>query len=309
MTFVATAAAIRYTGARPVFVDIDPISWNICPERLAEAITPRTKAVMPVHLHGRLADMSAIMAVAARHGIPVIEDAAQAHGAELSGARAGSFGSIGCFSFYPGKNLGACGEGGAVVTDDDGLAARIRQMRDWGQTQRYYHDLPGYNYRMDSIQGAVLDVKLKYIDKWTELRQAAARQYDELFADRSIDGVVAPAPAAGREHVYHVYAIRSPRRDELRRALTDDGIMTNIHYPRAVHLQKVHEDLGYGLGDFPQAEAFARETLSLPIYPELTSQQIGTVVDAVERHALSGSTGPTASGAGATTIETGRQTA
>ena len=278
MTFVATAAAIRYTNARPVFVDIEPDTWNMCPVELAKAITPRTKAIIPVHLHGRLANMPAIMDIAKQHGIPVVEDAAQAHGAEVGSRRAGTFGDIGCFSLYPGKNLGACGEGGAVVTNNAELAEKMRQMRDWGQTSRYYHDLPGYNYRMDGIQGAVLDVKLKYIADWTAKRQHVARRYDALLAG---SGIVLPKPASAGEHVYHVYAVRFANRDDLQARLTEKGIMTNIHYPRPVHLQKVHSDLGYGMGDFPNSESYAREALSLPIYPELTEEQITVVVDGV----------------------------
>lgn len=282
MTFVATVAAIRYTGARPVLVDIDPATWNMSPEALAAAITPRTKAIIPVHLHGRLADMAEILAIADRHDIPVIEDAAQAHGAQAGGRRAGNFGVIGCFSFYPGKNLGACGEGGAVVTSDAQIARKIRQMRDWGQVARYHHELPGYNYRMDGIQGAVLGVKMSYIEDWTAKRQAAARRYDTLLAGCD---VVAPKPASGAEHVWHVYAVRAQDRDGLQARLREAGVATNIHYPCPVHLQKVHADLGYKPGDLPESEALARETLSLPMFPELTREQIATVAAAVRANA------------------------
>jgi dTDP-4-amino-4,6-dideoxygalactose transaminase len=278
MTFVATVAAIRYAGARPVFVDIDPVTWTMDPAQLEQAITPRTKAIIPVHLHGRLADMTAIMEIANRRGVPVIEDAAQAHGAEFQGRRAGTFGAIGCFSFYPGKNLGACGEGGGIVTDRPDIAQRLRQMRDWGQSARYYHDYPGFNYRMDGIQGAVLDVKLRHLPEWTRKRQEVARQYEALLAGGP---VAAPAPAKDREHVWHVYAIRSPSRDWLQGELKAAGVMTNIHYPRPVHLQKVHADLGYGVNSFPVTEALAAETLSLPMYPELERGQIEHVASAV----------------------------
>jgi dTDP-4-amino-4,6-dideoxygalactose transaminase len=284
MTFVATVAAVRYAGARPVLVDIDPGTWNMDPGQLERAITPRTKAILPVHLHGRLANMREILAIAERHGIPVIEDAAQAHGAELEGRRAGTFGVIGCFSFYPGKNLGACGEGGALVTDRADLALKVRQMRDWGQSARYYHDYPGYNYRMDGIQGAVLDVKLRHLPEWTRKRQDVARQYGQLLQD---SGVVLPLPAADREHVWHVYAIRTGARDLMQEQLKAAGVMTNIHYPRPVHLQKVHADLGYAVNAFPVAEAMAKETLSLPMYPELERSQIERVAAAV-RQATSG---------------------
>ncbi len=279
MTFVATVSAIRYVGARPVLVDIDPVTWNMEPGLLEKAITPRTKAILPVHLHGRLADMPAIMAIADKHGIPVIEDAAQAHGAELDGRRAGTFGAIGCFSFYPGKNLGACGEGGGIVTDSAEIALKLRQMRDWGQSAKYFHDHPGFNYRMDGVQGAALGVKLRHLPEWTRKRQVVACQYEELLAGC---GVATPTPARDLEHVWHVYAIRSQSRDWLQGRLNDAGVMTNIHYPRPVHLQRVQADLGYGVGAFPVTEALANETLSLPIYPELDRSQIETVVAAVK---------------------------
>ena len=274
MTFVATVAAIRYVNARPVFVDIDPETWTMDPAKLEEAITPRTRVILPVHLHGRLADMAPILEIAHRHGIPVIEDAAQAHGAELDGKRAGTFGTIGCFSFYPGKNLGACGEGGGIVTDRPNLAQKVRQLRDWGQTAKYHHDMPGFNYRMDGIQGAVLDVKIRHLAEWTFKRQAAAQQYDSILSKM---GIETPKPARDREHVYHVYAIRTPARDLIQAKLNTAGVMTNIHYPRPVHLQKAHADLGHRVGDFPISEALAKETLSLPMFPEITVPQIEQV--------------------------------
>ena len=282
MTFVATVSAIRYAGARPVMIDIDPMTWNMDPALIEAAITPRTKAILPVHLHGRLADMKAIMAIAEKHGIPVIEDAAQAHGAEADGKRAGAFGTIGCFSFYPGKNLGACGEGGGIVTSDPELALKLRQMRDWGQSSRYFHDHPGFNYRMDGIQGAVLGVKLRYLPDWTSKRQEAARLYHSLLADCDI---IAPQPAQDLEHVWHVYAIRSTNRDQLQSTLKDAGVMTNIHYPRPVHLQQINQDLGYVEGDLPHTEALAKQTLSLPIFPELQREQIEAVAKAVREAA------------------------
>jgi dTDP-4-amino-4,6-dideoxygalactose transaminase len=286
-TFIATAAAIRYAGATPVFVDIDPETWTLDPKAIEPAITPRTKAVIPVHLHGRLADMEAILAVARRHGLAVIEDAAQSHGAKRRGTRAGTFGDIGCFSFYPGKNLGACGEGGGIVTNDPALAERMRKMRDWGQNGRYNHELPGFNYRMDGIQGAILDIKLRHLPRWTDLRRAVAAQYDEQLADVVIS---TPKKPAGYEHVYHVYAVRTPRRDALQTELKQRGIATNIHYPRPVHLQPSFADLGYRQGAFPQSEALAAETLSLPIYPELSSEAVAEVTGALrqlcgEKHA------------------------
>ncbi len=270
MTFVATVAAIRYAGATPVLVDADLRTFNIDPTLIERAITPRTKAIIPVHLHGRLADMDAIRRVADRHGIPVIEDAAQAHGAEWEGRRAGTFGAIGCFSFYPGKNLGACGEGGGVVTDDAALGAAIRQLRDWGQAGRYNHVRHGFNYRMDGIQGAILQVKLRHLSDWTEGRRRVARIYDKLLAG---SGVITPTKPEGLEHVYHVYAIRSAARDELATRLAAAGVATGLHYPCPVHLQPAYADLGYREGDFPVAERLSREMLSLPIYPELTEAQ------------------------------------
>lgn len=285
-TFVATVSAICYTGARPVFVDVDPVTLTMDPAKLEAAITPRTKAIMPVHLYGQMAEMAAIMEVADRHGIPVIEDACQAHGAEYQGQRAGSIGAAGCFSFYPGKNLGACGEGGIVVTNEDEYMKTIRMLRDWGQEQRYHHTLKGFNYRMDGIQGAILRVKLRHLDKWTEARRQRARRYSALLAGPS--RVRTPVEAPDRRHVYHVYAIRTHDRDGLQRALQAEGIQTGLHYPIPVHLQKAHLDLGYKAGDFPVSEAAAREVLSLPIYPEMTMRQVEQVVAALEQEVYVG---------------------
>ncbi len=279
-TFVATAAAICYTGATPVFVDIDPVSFTMDPARLEAAITPRTRAVIPVHLYGQMADMDPILDIADRHGLAVIEDACQAHGAEYKGQRAGSLGASGCFSFYPGKNLGACGEGGIVVTNSETQAKALRMLRDWGQEQRYHHVLKAYNYRMEAIQGAVLRVKLRHLEDWTEARRRVARRYSALL--RRIPAVGVPQEAEDRRHVYHIYAVRVADRTEVRRALQEAGIQTGLHYPVPVHLQKAHEDLGYQAGDFPHAEAAASEVLSLPIYPEMSLDQVGQVVAAVE---------------------------
>jgi dTDP-4-amino-4,6-dideoxygalactose transaminase len=277
-TFVATAAAIRYTGARPVFVDIDPVSFNMRPDAIERAITPRTRIIMPVHLYGQTADMDPILEIARRHNLVVIEDAAQAHGAEYRGRRAGSMGDIACFSFYPGKNLGAFGEGGAVVTNNDETARVIRLLRDWGQTERYEHIVAGYNYRMDGLQGAILNVKLKYLPAWTEARRANARRYADLLAGA---GLTLPAEMPYARHVYHVYAVRTPQRRELREALLAQGVQTAIHYPIPLHLQPAHSDLGYREGDFPAAEQAAREVLSIPVHPELTVAQIDTVAQAI----------------------------
>lgn len=285
-TFVATVSAICYTGARPVFVDVEPVTLTMDPARIEAAITPRTKAIMPVHLYGQMADMSAIMEIADRHGIPVIEDACQAHGAEYLGQRAGGIGLSGCFSFYPGKNLGACGEGGIVVTNDDEQMKTIRMLRDWGQEQRYHHALKGFNYRMDGIQGAILRVKLRHLEDWTEARRERADHYSSLLT--GLSRVRTPVEANGRRHVYHVYAIRTHDRDELQRALQAQGIHTGLHYPIPVHLQKAHLDLGHKPGDFPVSETAAREVLSLPIYPEMTMRQVEQVVAALEQEVYVG---------------------
>jgi len=274
-TFVATVAAIEYAGARPVLVDIEPDYWTMDPAKLEAAITPRTKAIMPVHLYGQPADMDPILDIARRHGIPVIEDAAQAHGSEYKGRRCGSMGLLGCFSFYPGKNLGAYGEGGAVVTDDPGLAARIRLLRAWGEEVRYEHKFKAFNYRMDGVQGAVLGVKLRHLEAWTEARRRNAAEYRRQLAGTP---VTAPVERPGCRHVYHLYPVRLAQRDAWRAALGEAGVQTGVHYPIPVHLQPAYADLGYKTGDFPVSERVAGEVLSLPMFPELTAEQIGTVV-------------------------------
>ena len=282
-TFVATAAAISYTGAKPVLVDVDPDRFTLDPAQFEAALSPRTKAIIPVHLYGQCADMDPIMRIAAKRGIPVIEDAAQAHGASYRGKTAGSIGRIGCFSFYPGKNLGAYGEAGGVVTNDDDIAQRIRAMRDWGQLQRGMHELPGYNYRMDGLQGAVLGVKLRHLETWTRGRQRVAARYDEFLAKTAVAGRIRlPRPCPDGDHVYHQYVIRVKDRDRLRAELQMRGVQTGIHYPLPVHLQPVFAGLGYNAGDFPQSEQITRTIVSLPIYAELTDEQIARVVAAVE---------------------------
>ena len=283
MTFVATTAAVLYTGARPVFVDVDPVTWTMNPALIEAAITPRTKAILPVHLHGLMADMDPIVAIARRHGLVVIEDAAQAHGAEYKGRRAGSIGDLGGFSFYPGKNLGAFGEGGAVVTNQPELAHKISLLRDWGQEAKYNHVVAGYNYRMDGIQGAVLKVKMNHIESWTEARRSVAAQYDRLLAKLPFER---PRPPAHCRHVYHVYAARVPGRDDALKALQGSGIGAGIHYPVPVHLQKAYASLGYRPGDFPVTEKLADQFLSLPIYPELLPEQVAEVVTQLEKVAL-----------------------
>jgi len=279
-TFVATVAAIRYTGARPVFVDIEPDYFTIDTSKIEAAITPRTRAVVPVHLYGQPADMDPILDLARRRALTVIEDAAQAHGSEYHGRRCGSLAEIAAFSFYPGKNLGAYGEGGALTTLRADVAATCRTLRDWGQEKRYEHRLKGFNYRMDGIQGAILRVKLRHLEAWTEQRRRVASWYDEALDPETVR---VPKQRPGCRHVYHVYAVRSEARDELRDALTRQGIQTGVHYPIPVHLQPAHADLGYHAGDFPNAESAAREVLSLPIFPEMTRDQVETVAGVVSK--------------------------
>jgi len=279
-TFIATVSAIAYTGAKPVFVDIDPRTFTMDVAAIEAAITPRTKAIVPVHLYGRPADMDPIVEIARRGGLVVIEDAAQAHGAEYRGRRAGSLGDMACFSFYPGKNLGAYGEGGIVVTDSPDFTRTVRMLRDWGSEKKYQHVLKGYNYRMEGIQGAVLRVKLRHLERWTDGRRAAAACYDDLLAG---SGVVTPEPTTLDRHVYHVYAVRTDRRQELQDALHAESIQTGVHYPIPVHLQPAFADLGYRTGCFPHAERAAHEVLSLPMFPELTAEQCAAVAGAVRR--------------------------
>ncbi|MBI5291772.1 MAG: DegT/DnrJ/EryC1/StrS family aminotransferase [Chloroflexi bacterium] len=277
-TFVATAAAIRYTGARPVFVDIDPRSFTLDPKQFEAAITPRAKAVIPVHLYGQPADMNPILDIARRHGLIVIEDAAQAHGAEYRGRRAGGLGDIACFSFYPGKNLGAYGEGGAVVTNDPDYVNVIKMLRDHGQSKKHEHALVGYNYRMEGIQGAILRVKLRHLDEWTAARRAHAVEYSRRLAGVPV-GVPEEMPYA--KHVWHIFAIRTQNRGAMMAHLKAEGVGTGIHYPTPVHLQPAYRDLGFGEGDFPYAERAAREALSLPMYAELTGEQIARVAEVI----------------------------
>jgi len=279
-TFVASVAAVLYTGARPVLVDIDSRSFTMDAAAIEAAITPHTKAILPVHLYGQPADMDPIMEVARRKGLVVIEDAAQAHGAKYKGHTVGSIGDMTCFSFYPTKNLGAYGEGGAVTTNNADFARTIRMLRDWGQDHKYHHVMRAYNYRMEGLQGAVLGVKLRHLEAWTESRRAVVRQYNELLADCEVE---TPKEMPWARHVYHVYTLRSEDRDGLQAVLTAEGIQTGIHYPIPVHLQPAYGDLGYGLGAFPHAEAAAKQVLSLPLYPELSSQAVAQVAAVVRR--------------------------
>ena len=273
-TFVATVAAIEYAGATPVLVDVEPGYWTMDPAKFEAAITPRTKAVIPVHLYGQPADMDPILDIARRKGVAVIEDACQAHGSEYNGRRCGSMGDFGCFSFYPGKNLGAYGEGGAVVTNNPEWAKKLRLLRAWGEEVRYEHKFKAFNYRMDGVQGAVLGVKLRHLEAWTEARRAHAAEYGRQLAGTPALG---PVERPGSRHVYHLYVVRLEDRDGWRTRLADAGVQTGVHYPIPVHLQPAYRDLGYAEGDFPVSESVAREVLSLPIFPELTAAQIAEV--------------------------------
>lgn len=279
MTFTATVAAISYTGATPVFVDVDSETLTMDPSQIAAKITPRTRAIMPVHLHGQAADMDPIMEIARAHGLKVIEDCAQAHLATYKGRPVGGIGDYGCFSFYPGKNLGAYGEGGLVTTNNDASAERMRLLRDWGQVRKYHHEMLAYNYRMDGIQGAVLGVKLKYLDGWTERRRSRAALYRDLL-DGS--GIKVTTEATDRRHVYHIFSVFHAERDRLQAHLSEAGIQSGIHYPFPVHMQKAYSDLGHKPGDFPVSEQVANTQLSLPMYPELPDTDVARVVDVLK---------------------------
>lgn len=279
-TFMATAEAITYTGARPVFVDVDEHTYTMDPAGLEQAFTPRTRAIIPVHLFGQMADMEPILAFARRHNLYVIEDAAQAHGAQYRGHKAGTMGDAGCFSFYPGKNLGAFGEAGAVVTNDNQLSQTIRILRDHGQVKKYHHSLVGWNCRMDGIQAAVLRIKLRHLDRANSLRRKHAGRYDELF--QGLEEVIPPREAAGNKHVYHIYPIRVSEREEVIHSLGERGIESGIHYPVPVHLQEAYKELGYAQGAFPVAEQTCAEFVSLPMFPELTEVQVELVAKSVK---------------------------
>jgi dTDP-4-amino-4,6-dideoxygalactose transaminase len=277
-SFFATAEAVSVVGATPVFVDANPVSYTIDASKIDEAITARTRAIIPVHLYGQSADLDPIFEIAKRRNLLVIEDAAQAHGAEYKGRRVGALGEIGCFSFYPGKNLGAYGEGGAVVTNDEQLARRVRLLRDHGSERKYRHEIVGYNFRLEGIQGAVLNVKLRHLDRWNELRRRHAARYTELLKDANL---VLPAEMDYARHVYHVYVIQTETRDDLQRQLSDVGIQTGIHYPIPIHLQPAYESLGHKAGDFPEAERQSARVLSLPMFAEMTDEQIQHVAATV----------------------------
>jgi len=278
MTFIATCWAISYCGATPVFVDVDPATYTMDPEQVAGKITRRTKAILPVHLYGQPADLEPLRALAAGHGIALIEDAAQAHLATYQGRPVGGLGRAAGFSFYPGKNLGACGEGGAVVTNDDDMADRMRALRDHAQTKRYHHAEIGFNYRMDAIQGAVLGIKMKHIARWTARRRELAERYLTLLGDLPLG---LPRVRGDSEPVWHLFVVLHPERDRLRAELEDRGIQTGLHYPVPVHLQPAYRGLGYEPGDFPVSERVARECFTLPLYPEMTEGQQDAVVAAL----------------------------
>jgi len=274
-TFIATAEAITLTGAKPVFVDIDPQTYTIDAAQIEDAITERTKAIIPVHLYGQPAYMEPMLALAERNKLLVIEDAAQAHGAVYKGKKVGGFGAAGCFSFYPTKNLGAYGDGGAVVTDDEEIAQRVMMLRDHGSKQKYRHDIEGLTSRLDTLQAAILRVKLRHVDRWNQQRRDRASLYDALLEDA--EGVVCPTVREGCAHVYHLYVIRTTERDRLREHLRRVGILTGIHYPIPLHLQPAYGYLGIAEGAYPVTEQIAKEILSLPMYPELSREDLEAV--------------------------------
>lgn len=277
-TFIATSEAISAVSARPVFVDVDPVSYTMDPARVEAAITRRTRAILPVHLYGNLAEMDSLLAIAKRHNLLLVEDACQAHGAQYKGRMAGSMGIAGCFSFYPGKNLGACGEGGALVTSDEALAKKVRMLREHGSVKKYEHALPGYNFRMEGMQGAVLAVKLPHLDGWNDRRRALAERYNQRLAEQ---GIVLPKEQAGARHVYHLYVIQAEDREALRDHLAQRGIETGLHYPVPLHQQEAYASLGYRTGDFPVTEKVAQHILSLPMYPDMRLEAVDYVSDAI----------------------------
>jgi dTDP-4-amino-4,6-dideoxygalactose transaminase len=279
-TFIATTEAITLTGAQPVFVDINSETYTMDADQIESTITGRTKAIIPVHLYGQPADMAPILAVAERHNLLVVEDAAQAHGAVYKGKKVGGFGTVACFSFYPTKNLGAYGEGGAVVTDNEEIAQRVMMLRDHGSKQKYSHETEGINSRLDTLQAAILQVKLRHLDRWNQQRGERAALYDAFLKDS--EKVMRPTVREGCTHVYHVYVIRSTERDRLREHLGSKGIITGIHYPVPLHLQPAYSSLGLGEGTYPVTERAAREILSLPMYPELRGEDVETVAKVIK---------------------------
>ncbi len=277
-TFIATALAISYTGATPVLVDIDPQTYTLDIAQVEAKISPRTKAIMPVHLYGHPVDMDALMAVARRHNLVVIEDACQAHGARYKGKRVGSLGHAAAFSFYPAKNLGAYGDGGIVVTNDESANTKIRMLRDYGQQKKYHHKLRGFNRRLDTMQASVLRIKLQHLDAWNAARRRHAQQYTQLLAGSDL---ILPQEAAYAESVWYLYVVRAADREELKARLATHGVATGIHYPVPIHLQEAYCDLGHQQGDFPVTEQYADQILSLPMYAELTESMVKHVVEAI----------------------------
>jgi dTDP-4-amino-4,6-dideoxygalactose transaminase len=271
-TFIATALSVSAVNARPVLVDIDPLTYNIAPNLIEAVITPKTKAIMPVHLYGQACDMTAIMEIAKHYNLKVIEDACQSHGSHYKNGCTGTFGEIGCFSMYPGKNLGAYGDAGLIVTSDKELADKMSRLRNYGQKQKYYHSEKGLNNRLDTLQAAVLSVKLKYLADWNAKRAHNASLYKQSLL--GIEQIHAPEIATDRDHIFHLYVIQVKERERLQKFLSEKGITTIIHYPVPIHLQEAYSDLGYRLGDFPVTEKFANEIVSLPMYPELQPEQI-----------------------------------
>ena len=278
-TFIATSEAISQTGAKPVFVDIDPQTYNLDPARVEAAITPRTKAILPVHLYGQPADLGALMEIAERHHLYLIEDAAQAHGAEYKGQRCGSIGHLACFSFYPGKNLGAYGDAGGVTGNDEALLMKVRKLRDHGRLTKYEHDEIGFGERIDALHAAILSAKLPHLEAWTEARRSHARLYNELLAGSNL---VTPVESSDVRHVYHLYVIRTERRGAVLDHLKQKGIGAGIHYPIPLHRQPAYLKQGYGDLSLPVTEQAAQEIVSLPMYPELTAEQLTYVAEAVK---------------------------
>jgi dTDP-4-amino-4,6-dideoxygalactose transaminase len=286
-TFIATADSVSILGATPVFADIDPITFCIDPEQIAKKITSRTKAIVPVHLYGQVADMDPILALAAKHNLFVVEDTAQAIGATYKGRKAASMGDLGCLSFFPSKNLGGYGDGGMIVTDSEKFAKKVQSLRAHGTTKKYFSEVQGWNSRLDEIQAAILRVKLRYLDNWGTRRRERATYYERLL-HQQVPSVITPATASSRDHVFHQYTVRVQRRDAMSKALAERGIASTVYYPVPIHIQPIYASLGYKHGDLPESERAAGEVLSLPIYPELTNAQIESVVSSVAEVVLRG---------------------